>query len=311
MMQESEMLDTQSETAQVVRGSSPAASSSSSAATAIRPQGDSGSCPRCAAAENARVSGSSFIYALGQVEPRFPRLGVEKEFAQALGRLDARGLSDRQALHKALSNREHRYLARQLCWVLTVQGLETYILEPRDPADLELLIQITEPHPTPWISAVIGTRGSIAPPDYCNGLMVPLVAFDQIYSFDRASLIAAIPKPEKISGEAFGPAADELFDRISLLSDNAGATDEHRALNYLVMRYPAVYERAALAFADNFSLTGVDASPSPLSSTRKVIDVVFSFTDRATAFTEQFAVRVDVTDEFPFLVSKLSPYYRR
>jgi hypothetical protein len=25
------------------------------------------------------------------------------------------------------------------------------------------------------------------------------------------------------------------------LTDNAGATDEHRALNYLAMRYPAIY----------------------------------------------------------------------
>jgi hypothetical protein len=28
----------------------------------------------------------SFVYALGRIEPRFPRLSVEKEFAQATGR---------------------------------------------------------------------------------------------------------------------------------------------------------------------------------------------------------------------------------
>ncbi len=29
------------------------------------------------------------------------------------------------------------------------------------------------------------------------------------------------------------------------MTDNAGATDEHRALNYLAMGYPAIYARAA------------------------------------------------------------------
>ena len=34
-----------------------------------------------------------------------------------------------------LSDRANRYLVRQLCFVMTIQGLETYILRPRDPAD--------------------------------------------------------------------------------------------------------------------------------------------------------------------------------
>ncbi|MCU1345256.1 MAG: PatG Domain, partial [Acidimicrobiia bacterium] len=29
---------------------------------------------------------STFVYAIGRIEPRFPSLGVEKEFAQATGR---------------------------------------------------------------------------------------------------------------------------------------------------------------------------------------------------------------------------------
>jgi hypothetical protein len=36
---------------------------------------------------------------------------------------------------------------------------------------------------------------------------------------------------------------------------------------------------------------------------------VFGYTNRNTDFTEKFLVRVDVTEEFPFLVTKLSPYY--
>jgi hypothetical protein len=254
----------------------------------------------------------SNVYAIGRVETRFPNLAAEKEFAQAAGRTDTGGKSDQQTFHTVLSKRENRYLLRQLCWVLSIQGLDTYLLMPRDPADLDLLVETIRPAPSPNdIDVVIGMRGPIAPPTMCNGLMVPIVAFDQIYSFDRGTLIKAIPKPEKITEDQFGAAAEEVFDRILQVTDNAGAMDDHRALNYLAMRYPGIYAKAAEEFSGEFSLTGVYALPSPLSGTRKILDIVFSYTHRATDFTEKFFVRVDVTEEFPFLVTKMSHYYDR
>ncbi len=277
------------------------------AANSLAPQ----ACPTCGTAPAANGGAApSYVYAIGRIEPRFPRMSVEKEFSQATGRAAAAGLTDRQAVQAVLSKRENRYLLRQLCWVVTIEGLETYILAPRDPADFDLLIGALRPTPQPWdLDCVIGVRGPIAPPDMCNGLMVPIVAFDQIYSFDRDALIKAIPKPEKASAKEFAPAAEELFDRIMQMADNAGATDEHRALNYLAVRYQAIYAKAAEEFALNASLTGVDVLPSPLSGTRKVLDVIFSYTSRNTDVTEKFFVRVDVTEEFPFLVTKMSPYY--
>ena len=140
---------------------------------------------------------------------------------------------------------------------------------------------------------------------------VPIVAFDQIYSFDRDALIQAIPKPEQVSAEAFGPAAADLFDRIMQLVDNAGGADEHRALNYLAVRYPAIYANAAEAFGRNSSLTAVETRSSPLSGTRNILEVIFAYTNRNTDVTEKFFVRVDVTEEFPFLITKISPYYDR
>jgi hypothetical protein len=82
-------------------------------------------------------------------------------------------------------------------------------------------------------------------------------------------------------------------------------------LNYLAMRYPAIYGKAAEQFRLDFSLTGVEVRQSSLSSTRKIVDVIFAYTNRNTDFTEKSSVRVDVTEEFPFLVTKLSPYYDR
>ena len=253
-----------------------------------------------------------FIYALGRIQPRFPRLELEKEFAQATGRAETAGLTDRGALHAVLTKRENRYLARSLCWVFTIEGLETYLLQPRDPADLELLVESLRPVANPGdLDAVIGVRGPIAPLEMCNGLMVPIMIFTQLYSFDRDTLVKAVPRPEKLAAESFEAVAGELFDRVLQMADNAGATDEHRAMNYLVVRYPAIYALVAERYAQDNALTSVDVRASPLSGARKLVEVRFAFTSRATDVTEKFFVRVDVTGEFPFLVTKLSPYYDR
>jgi hypothetical protein len=244
---------------------------------------------------------------------RFPTLAVEKEFAQATSRADTKGLTDNKAVHAVLSEPTNRYILRQVCWVFTIEGLETYILVPRDPADYDQLLEAVRPHPSPLdIDVVVGIRGPIAPPEMCNGLMIPIVAFDQIYSFDRNALIGALPGRKGAKApKSNTAAAEELFDRFMLLADNAGSTDEHRALNYLAVRYPAVYETVADAFERDSSLTSVDVQPSSLSATRNIVDVIFSFTNRKTDVVEKFFTRCDVTEEFPFLVTKMSPYFDR
>jgi hypothetical protein len=269
-----------------------------------------GSCPTCAAESETLTR--SYVYAIGRIEPRFPTLAVEKEFAQAAAREDTKGKTDSETLELVLSKRDNRYLARQMGWVLSVQGLETYLLAPRDPSDLDVLIESLRPVPRPTdLDVVVGIRGPIATPEMCNGLMVPIVAFDQIYSFDRDTLLGAIPRPDDRDQERFGAATEELFDRIMQLTDNAGSNDEHRALNYLAVRYPAIYERAAERFEADASLSAVDVRPSPLSNARRILDVIFAFTNRNTDVVDKLFVRVDVSEEFPFLVTKMSPYYDR
>jgi len=257
----------------------------------------------------------AFVYALGQVEPRFPSLAIEKEFAQAIGSRDSAGLTDRQTMRAAISDRQNRYLARSLCWVFIIEGLETYILVPRDPADLELLVDGYREEPRrDDLDCVIGVRSHIAPPEMCNGLALPVVAFDQLYSFDRDALIESIPKPDSVPDKDLGnfrTAAGELFDQLLQIADNAGAIDEHRALNYLTVRYPRIYAVTSEQLQRNFSFTGVEVSRSNLSGVRVILDVVFTYRHRETDVIEKQFTRVDVTEEFPFLVTKMSPYYNR
>jgi hypothetical protein len=266
-------------------------------------------CPTCGAEGRGQPQ---HIYALGTIEPRFSTVGVQKELAQILGRSDAGGLTDRQALKKALSDRQNRYLVRQLCWVMVIGGIETYLLVPRDLADFDLLVEAVRPNPSPMdLDLVIGVRGPLAPPEACNGLVVPYVAFDQIYPFDRDALIAAIPRPKTVKEDAFKAAAGELLERLLQMTDNAGSIDEHRALNYLAVRYPALYGKVAEAHQENASLSAIDVRPLQHALTRRVVAVILSFTQRQTDVIEKFAVQVDVTEKFPFLVRKLTPYFDR
>jgi hypothetical protein len=295
--------------ASAIRAAAPPTTLSAPSVSAPLTQG----CPTCGAVSAANgATAPSYVYAIGRIGPVIPSKWVEKEIMQVIGRTDTASLTDRQALHKVLSQRANRYLARQLCWVMTIEGLETYILMPRDPSDLDLLIEAVRATPNPSdLDVVIGTRGPIAPPEMCNGLMVPIVVFDQIYSFDREQLIKSIPKPEKIAAKEFNAAAEELFDRIMQMADNAGATDEHRAACYCSVRVDCIYKIAAEAFGRNLSLTAVQVTPSPLSGVHKVMDVIQTYTHRTTGVPEKYFLSVDVTGEFPFLARTCSPYYDR
>lgn len=286
---------------------------SAPAPAAVTPQGAvaAAGCPTCASAQaGPQMAPPSCIYVIGHIEPRFPQLSIEKEARQVTARAGASKDSDREVMAKLLRDPANKYVVRRLCWVLSVQGVETYILVPRD-GDYQPLIDSYRAEPKPDdLELVIGIRGPIANPEICNGLLVPIVIFDQVYAFDRDTLLKSIPKPKE-GEQKFVKAASEVFDRLTSQMDNAGATDADRALNYLSVRYDRVYSLVAEEFNNNASLTSIDVLPSPLSGARKIVDVVFSFTDRATDVVSKFFTRVDVTECFPFLVTKMSPYYDR
>ena len=234
-------------------------------ARAVTPQGSGGSCG-CGLNGGAAgpLEARSYVYAIGRIEARFPTLSVEKEFAQAVKPAQTAGKTDHATMMAVLSDRKNRYLARQMCWVFTIQGMDTYILIPRD-ADIELFVEALRDQREPNdIDVVIGMRGGIAPPGLCNGLMVPVVEVDQIYSFSRQQLLNEVPRPKAEKPDQFVKTVGEIFNRVMLMTDNAGATAAHRALNYLAMRYPAVYTLAAEQFAKDCSLTSVDVRPAAL-----------------------------------------------
>jgi hypothetical protein len=266
--------------------------------------------------EGGKMLGPSYVYAIGKVVHRFPTRSLESELAQATGRKpegETRGRIHEEVIHKVLTDPANRYIARQICYVLTIERLETYILVPTDPLDIDRLAQALRPAAggTLDIDVIIGRRGTLASPERCNGLIVPIVWVDQIYSFDRDTLMKAIPKRKGTDESQLKTTADALFNHIIQIADNAGATDEHRALNYLSVRYDEIYHRTQLMQDENYSFTAVDVRPSRLSGARKVADVIFSYENRANRAIQKWFVRVDVTEEFPFLVSPMQQYFER
>jgi hypothetical protein len=283
------------------------------AAGSVTPQGGA-SCPSCAASQAAAPASSPTpVYVIGHIEPRFPSLSLEKEAWQVIKREPGTaGDTNHQAMQKLMADPNNAYIVRQLCWVLFVQGIETYILMPRYQTDYQLLVSAYRSEPKPGdLELVIGFLGPNASPSVCNGLTVPIVAFDNIYPFDRESVLESINPKGKTKDEKFRAAAAEMFDRIIYQSDNSGASPKDRALNYLAVRYSRIYEIAAQEFARNASFTSIEVRSSPLSGTRRIVDVIFSFVSRETDVVFKYFVRVDVTEEFPFLVSPMSPFYDR
>jgi hypothetical protein len=292
--------------------------------SSAQPQKKCSACSAKSSSEGAKTHGSekrenkgtcglkflSYVYVLGQVEARFPSRSIEKEYVQILERSKSTNLENKHALYSILSQSENRYLTRKLSWVLIIEGMPIYLLLPTSPENLDIILEAIRPSTCSLDrSVIIGRKGPVASPDIC-GLEVPMVLVDQIYSLDYNNFVKSIHSTS-IVDEKYKTVAVETFRRMMQIADNTGSTDKHRALNYLVVRNPDIYAKAAEELERNFSLTSVNAISSRLSDSRKIVSVILSFTNKETGAVEKYFVRVDLTEEFPFIVTKMAPYYDR
>lgn len=275
------------------------------------------SCSSCQTEKQSK----KFIYAIGRIKPRFPDLSIENEYRQLLMlKSNTSKKTESQVFYEVLQ--EYDYLARELCWTFSIENIDTYIILPKNSSDFAKLVESINPNNEDSKELIdrgghidrdilIGELGPIAPPTLCNGLTLPIVFFDQIYSFSTEKLIKAIPKSKDVEEKSFRNTAQELFDRIQQIADNLGATDEHRALNYLAVRYSKIYDLATEMYAQDCSLNSITVVPSRLIGTRKILDPVFEYVNRKTDVRDKYFVRVDVTGKYPFLHTKLTRFFDR
>ena len=301
------------------------------------------SCPSCGNMEKPAFP-HSYVYALGSVRHRYPSLSIENEFAQSVEDLsqtdpnETRGKTETEVLSAIISRPKYRHILRKLCWVLRIEGLDTYILTPSNPADYDMIVDAVRRTPSPSdVDVVIGVRGPVAPPIMCGGLSVPIVAFHQIYASNIEEFIDSITgrgadkaesgkskrgeekstksdKTPEGTREREGGLADTVTDvlrRIMQMADNVGSADEHRALNYLAVRSRDIYRLTRDMYNQNYSFTAIQSRMSRLSSTRKIVDIIFTYTHRESRYVDKWFVRVDVTEEFPFIHTTLGRYFER
>lgn len=256
-------------------------------------------CPSCAGSlAMATPSVDPWVYAVGKVELVTPSQAIEKEANGAILRLgDAvRGLSNEQALLRALIAPENAYLTREMCYTLVIQGVETYLLVPRVPSDYPKLVDAARA----GVSAVIGSIGPMAPPDACNGLTLPYLIVDVIYSFDTPTLIADMPLPQGADEVPFRAAAADVFKQVGTLLPTGRGME--RALAYIGLRDPAFYHVMWRAFNDNAQLTSIDVKPAPVNSSQNLVDVIVCTTKRDTGMQSCVYTRVALASKFPYVV---------
>ncbi|MEJ0077895.1 MAG: S8 family serine peptidase [Alphaproteobacteria bacterium] len=264
---------------------------------------------------------SGFVYAIGTIEADYPNVGIEREM-QTLGvhfGVDpdpdgdpyTKPTEDRLWQYAVLSKDRKltRYIARQLRWRMTIKDLPVFVLNPSDPSYFDDLIdalkrpkyaktqrrvakgkpatkttEIDLPHgPPDDLDVVVGVAGPQTPGE------TP-VLMDQIF---------------QVSPSQLAPAGSE---QLAQIVDNHGLTDGDRAYNFLVARYN---NKAPLSQTGGFKLSGMRTVPSRLGAgIGRIVRVICTFTNADGVEKEHFA-RVDVTHEFPMIVTSWQPYLQR
>ena len=247
------------------------------------------------------------IYAIGNLDVRFPTIGVEREFQQRERAMHG-DLPAARGERLAHVLRANPHLWSRVCFVLSIGNVPAYIVTPSSQHVLQRMLEAITGEAEPDVFAVmIGRRIGTAPPASCGGLLAPIIICDQIYPSKLEEWIEALGtrvegalKAKNFERKRFSAVAREVFRRVVQSTENIGAMESHRALNFVLVQHPglalSVHERP------NSVLDRIETRTVQGTDLRKIIAVILTFVDRATGVPERVFCRVDVTEEWPFLI---------
>lgn len=262
---------------------------------------------------------SGYVFAIGRIKPFFPALDLEKEYKQLVPRPPPpalNGATEDRILQWVLQ--ENPFLAREMGWVFLIQNVSTYLLDPRSPSELEQFVKSIVPTSTTEVSydVIIGVQDPGATLGAGDG-SVPGVTVNRTYQFTLTDLVNSVIAALQAQGVMPLPASAQitrLFDDLLQLADNTGDADEHRALNYASVNYPEIYVPLSSggpgAVVTSY-FTGVEPRRSPLGGGRAIIDVILSYMNQTSGVVNKRYTAIDVSGQFPFLVTPLQPYFDR
>ncbi len=269
---------------------------------------EKGMCSECAAKAGS-VPAEQFVYAIGKLDIRFPSIGIEREFQQRERRFESEqslpaGRGER--LKVVLDANPH--LWSRVCFVMSIGNVPAYIVAPSSQHTLRALLDAVGRGSDPGaFVTLIGRRAGTAGPGQCGGLLAPIVICDMLYAFrleewvgELATRVDEALKARKTDSARFTTVAREFFDQVVNSTENIGGLDTHRALNYVLVQHPGL----ALSVAERPKsvLDRIETRQVQGTDLRRIVAVILTFVDRATGVPERLFCRVDVTEEWPFLV---------
>ena len=264
-------------------------------------------CSDCQSVAVAAERPYQFVYAIGRLEVRFPSVGVEKEFAQLAGDPRFTGVADLELVIRVLRQPENAYLARHMCWVLVVQGVDAMSVVGGEHQTAEL-VDAAEPEEGRLVVIVgEGRPGGCLGPSILEVQPTQILAFTANEFANRVGEVANEPNAKADNAQEEHrrlktEAVRDIINRTMRRSGNFGISPEHRALNYVVLRYPAIHEILTRAYKEGQSLQAIDTRHTHLGG-RLIVEVHIVLRNRRADLITRYMCRVDATEIFPFLVS--------
>lgn len=252
------------------------------------------------------------VYAFGSLRMTYPSRSLEKEMKSAMvamkgsfGSIADQYLQTGYGL-QLLGQGQYDYILRDACFILTIGEIDAYLVQARGYPERHAMVAASNQQPAPSIySAIIGPLGPVAGPEVCNGLQLPIVYCNQIFSTTAAAM-------EHYLQTAIGPDTDtesqsqQMFQLLMQMTDNTGSSPEHRALNYVALRYPLIYKIAATMYQQGFRLIRIEVTSSSFPDAR---DIVFTYQMNDIGQLTQWRCSIDVSGLFPYIVGRLSQSY--
>jgi hypothetical protein len=268
-----------------------------------------------------------FVYAIGEIKAVFPSTDVEKQYQQLVPPLALRPsanlqLQDAPRLPDGVSTeaqrlqfvlQKHPFLARAMRWVLRVAGVDAYRVQPRSNVERDALIAaIVQGDPTKHAHTVcIGVEDPSAAP----GGELPGVTLDRVFTFGLDELVQQVQADASAQHtQQSQQQIAEIFTAMLQLAQNHGNRSEHRAVNYLCVSYPEIYlpQSGFGAGSSVSTFSAVEARASALGgASRSIVEVILSYTNPSSGAVNKYFTSVDVSGEFPFLVTPLRLYLDR
>ncbi len=253
-----------------------------------------------------------YVYAVGNFDPRFPTENLYKEYLQVCAQKTKRDPPEDKVRYEVL--KENTYIARELDWVFLIDKIDTYHVVPHSPVELMDMIETIAPDSTPGTENLTLLIGANDPQP--SGTSLPMVTASLIFYFDVKDFVENVPLPSPLPSQVdkYRTEVQTLFDKMIQTAANPGDIDEHRAINFVTFRYPQIYTLAwsllnpAQGSPKVFS--SLESQSSNMGGDRKLIELIFNYSDQTSGVITQYYLTVDVSGQYPFLVSEIKPYIK-